>query len=147
MARHTSQKSSVKRSARNKTSFPTVNSAPAISAHKPRAAEISAIPLGALMLAASVSGWAQTITAVPSTPATATATTQLDGKTLAPVTIKDTRDRATQTYQSGVTTIGKVPVAAKDVPQSLTVVNEKLIHDQGRDTFKGAPGKCRRHYL
>ncbi len=137
MARHTSQKSSVKRSARNKTSFLTVNTAPAISAHKPRAAEISAIPLGALMLAASVSGWAQTITAVPSTPAT-TATTQIDGKTLAPVTIKDTRDRATQTYQSGVTTIGKVPVAAKDVPQSLTVVNEKLIHDQGRDTFKGA---------
>lgn len=97
------------------------------------------LPLGALMLAASMGSWAQTFTATPSTPAaTATTATQVEGKTLAPVTVTGKRDRATQTYQSGVTTIGKVPVAAKDVPQSLTVVNEKLIHDQGRDTFKGA---------
>ena len=59
-------------------------------------------------------------------------------KSLKPVTVEATRDRADQTYQSGVTSIGKVPQAAKDIPQSLTIVNEKLIHDQGADSMKDA---------
>lgn len=86
------------------------------------------------MLAASVSGWAQSTAPVPAS--SAAATTQVEGKTLAPVTVTGTRDRAAQTYQSGVTSVGKMPVAAKDIPQSLTVVNDKLIHDQGKDSFK-----------
>ena len=101
--------------------------------------ERALLPLGALMLAASVSGWAQG-TAPPmdaSTPASSSAT-QAEGKSLAPVTVMGTRDRAAQTYQSGTTSVGKVPVPAKDIPQSLTVVNEKLIHDQGKDSFKSA---------
>ncbi|MFM9899846.1 MAG: TonB-dependent receptor [Polaromonas sp.] len=85
------------------------------------------LPLGALMLAVSVSSWAQT-----------TAPVQPDNKSLAPQTVTGTRDRDTQTYQSGVTSVGKVPLAAKDIPQSLTVVNDKLIHDQGKDSFKSA---------
>ena len=59
-------------------------------------------------------------------------------KTLAPVTVTDTRDRAAQTYQSGVTSVGKMPVPAKDISQSLTVINEKLMYDQGKDSFKSA---------
>ncbi len=109
------------------------------------ASDKALLPLGALMLAASVAGWAQGVTSTPSTAAgTNTSSTvpvgtgQNDGKTLAPVTVTATRDRAAQTYQSGVTRVGKVPVAAKDIPQSLTVVNEKLIHDQGKDSFKSA---------
>ncbi|MGH8035998.1 MAG: TonB-dependent receptor plug domain-containing protein, partial [Lysobacterales bacterium] len=94
------------------------------------------LPLGALMLAVSVSGWAQSIT--PTTATAASSSTQAEGKTLAPVTVTGTRDRAAQTYQSGITSVGKVPVPAKDIPQSLTVVNEKLIHDQGKDSFKSA---------
>ncbi|MEO7160286.1 MAG: TonB-dependent siderophore receptor [Polaromonas sp.] len=86
------------------------------------------LPLGALMLAASVSGWAQ---------GTAPAT-QAEGKALAPVTVTGLRDRAEQTYQSGITSVGKMPVPAKDIAQSLTVVNDKLIHDQGKDSFKSA---------
>jgi catecholate siderophore receptor len=78
------------------------------------------VPLGALLLAASMSSWAQ------------------EANTLKPVIVKDNFDRASQTYQSGVTSTAKTPAAAKDVPQSLTVVNEKLIHDQGKDTFKEA---------
>ena len=31
-----------------------------------------------------------------------------------------------------------VPVPAKDIAQSLTVVNKKLIRDQGNDSFKSA---------
>ena len=103
------------------------------------ASEMALLPLGALMLAVSVSGWAQTTTPVPATGATtSTSSTSAEGKSLAPVTVTGSRDRAAQTYQSGVTTIGKVPVAAKDIPQSLTVVTEKLMHDQGKDSFKSA---------
>ena len=106
------------------------------------ASERAVLPLGALMLAVSVSGWAQTSTpplgtgtaAITAAPANAAS----DGTSLPPVTVTGARDRANQTYQNGITTIGKVPVAAKDVPQSLTVINEKLIHDQGKDTLKGA---------
>lgn len=59
-------------------------------------------------------------------------------QSLKPVTVRENRDRSTQTYQSGVTSVGKVPLAAKDIPQSLTVINEKLIHDQGSDSMKDA---------
>lgn len=91
------------------------------------------------MLAASVSSWAQSTAPTPDTgAASATAATQVEGKSLAPVTVTASRDRATQTYQSGITHIGKMPVPAKDIPQSLTVVNDKLIHDQGKDSFKSA---------
>jgi catecholate siderophore receptor len=100
------------------------------------ASDKALLPLGALMLAVSVSGWAQSVTPAPT--AGAAASTQTEGKALPLVTVTGTRDRENQTYQSGVTSVGKMPVAAKDIPQSLTVVNEKLIHDQGKDSFKSA---------
>lgn len=111
-----------------------VSPSAAASPNTPTAVNKVLLPLGALMLAASVSGWAQN--SVPETGAIST--TAMEGKSLAPVTVTGTRDRAAQTYQSGITSVGKVPVAAKDIPQSLTVVNEKLIHDQGKDSFKSA---------
>jgi catecholate siderophore receptor len=83
------------------------------------------------MLAVSVSGWAQST--APASPESSP-----DSKTLAPVTVTGVRERATQTYQSGVTSVGKMPVPAKDIPQSLTVVNDKLMHDQGKDSMKSA---------
>ena len=70
------------------------------------------------MLAMSVSSWAQS--------------------TLSPVVVTGARERDQQTYQSGITSSGKVPALAKDIPQSLTVVNEKLLHDQGKDSMKSA---------
>ena len=79
------------------------------------------------MLAVSVSSWAQTTIPV-----------QPDNQSLPSQTVIGTRDRDAQTYQSGITAVGKVPVAAKDIPQSLTVVNDKLLHDQGKDSFKSA---------
>lgn len=110
------------------------HTAPARTA--PCASELTLLPLGALMLAASVSSWAQSTTPAPETPAIAASAAP--AKTLAPVTVTSTRDRIDQTYQSGLTSVGKVPVPAKDIPQSLTVVNDKLIHDQGKDSFKSA---------
>jgi catecholate siderophore receptor len=82
------------------------------------------LPFGAFLLAGSMNAMAQTSVDME--------------KSLKPVTVTETRDRTTQTYQSGVTTIGKMPLAAKDIPQSLTVINEKLIHDQGSDSMKEA---------
>ncbi|MGV8804194.1 MAG: TonB-dependent receptor [Polaromonas sp.] len=110
-------------------------SAPARSQASASHAERALLPLGALMLAASVSSWAQS---TAPTEAAAQSATQAEGKALAPVTVTGTRDRAAETYQSGITSVGKMPVPAKDIPQSLTVVNEKLIHDQGKDSFKSA---------
>lgn len=83
--------------------------------------EAALLPLGALMLAASMSAWGQT-----------------QAGALAPVVITGKRDRDSQTYQSGVTAVGKTGAPAKDIPQSLTVVNDKLLHDQGKDSFKEA---------
>lgn len=77
------------------------------------------LPLGALLLAASVSSWAQT-----------------EAKGLPQVLIQGKRDN--QTYQSGTVSVGKTPAAAIDIPQSLTVINEKLLQDQGKDSFKEA---------
>ena len=110
------------------------------SAHAPLAASHKALlPLGAMMLAASVSGWAQSSASAPGADSpNVTAATPTEGKALAPVTVTGSRDRAAQTYQSGITSVGKMPVPAKDIPQSLTVVNEKLMHDQGKDSFKSA---------
>jgi catecholate siderophore receptor len=80
------------------------------------------LPLGALMLAASFSSFAQTTT----------------DKALAPVTVKERAEapegkdalRATQT------TIGKGMQELRDIPQSITVVTEKLIDDRNLDTVK-----------
>ena len=96
--------------------------------HGTPAAATALLPLGALLLAGSFNLAAQTVT---------DATTE-ETKSLKPVTVSGTRDRSTQTYQSGVTTVGKTPTAAKDIPQSLTVVTEKLMYDQGQDSLKGA---------
>ena len=99
------------------------------------------VPLGALMLAASVSGWAQDTTLQPAqapSPTQASTPAATEGKTMSTVTVQGKRDRNEQTYQSGKVNAGKVPMAAKDIPQSLTVVNEKLMHDQGKDTVKEA---------
>ncbi len=89
------------------------------------------LPLGALMLAASFGSWAQ------ATPAPSSATAA-EAKTLAPVIVKERAEapegkaalRATQT------TIGKGTQALRDIPQSITVVTEKLIDDRNLDTLK-----------
>ena len=119
-----------------KSSAP-VRKSPAPTA--PRNNSKKLLPLGALMLAASVSSWAQSAApAEPDTRPVESSTSPAPGKTLAPVTVRESRDRKAQTYQSGLVSAGKTPTAAKDIPQSLIVVNDKLMHDQGKDTVKDA---------
>ena len=82
------------------------------------------MPLGALMLAASVGSWAQTAPA--------------DGM-LAPITVTETAEvQGKDALQTKRTTIGKGSQDIRDIPQSISVVTEKLIDDIKLDTLKDA---------
>jgi catecholate siderophore receptor len=84
------------------------------------------LPLGALMLAASVGSWAQT--AAPATPA--------ESRSLAPVTVRERAEapQGKDSIRATTTTIGKGNQELRDIPQSITVVTEKLIDDRNLDT-------------
>nr|WP_068832554.1 TonB-dependent siderophore receptor [Polaromonas jejuensis] len=79
------------------------------------------------MLAASVSGWAQT----------APAPTE---KTLAPVTVKEKAEapEGKDTLQTKKTSIGKGTQDIRDIPQSISVITGKLLEDRKIDTLKEA---------
>ncbi|MDB5744474.1 MAG: outer membrane protein precursor, TonB-dependent receptor-like protein [Polaromonas sp.] len=83
------------------------------------------LPLGALMLAASVSGWAQT---VPSATE----------KTLGTVIVKEKTEGTSSkaTLRATETGIGKGTQALRDIPQSVTVMTERLIDDRNLDDFR-----------
>jgi catecholate siderophore receptor len=76
------------------------------------------------MLAASVGSWAQS-------PAP-------EGKTLAPIIVKEKADapEGKEALRATSTTIGKGKQELRDIPQSITVVTEKLIDDRNLDTVK-----------
>ncbi len=85
------------------------------------------LPLGTMMLLASVSSWAQT-------PAPA------EGKTLETVTIKEAAEapQNKDVLQTRQTSIGKGTQDIRDIPQSITVVTERLIDDTKVDNLKQA---------
>ena len=94
------------------------------------------LPLGALaagfgLSLLSASALAQT---PPAAPATA-------DQTLPAVSVKaktDPKPTAKQSYQATTTQIGKGKQALRDIPQSVTVVTEKLMDDRNIDTLKEA---------
>ena len=89
-------------------------------------AQQAVLPLGAMMLAASLGSWAQSAT--PAAPAA----------TLAPVTVREKAEapRGKDDLRSTTTQIGKGTQALRDIPQSMSVVTEKLIDDRNLDTVK-----------
>lgn len=89
------------------------------------ASDRALLPLGALMLAASVTGWAQT----PAAPAE---------KTLSTVTVTDRSEApaAKTTLRARETSIGKGTQALRDIPQSVTVMTEQLMNDRNLDDFR-----------
>ena len=92
---------------------------PAVNASSDKAL----LPLGALMLAASVGSWAQTSDA-PSA-------------TLSTVTVREkTQIQSKDTLQVQQTTIGKGNQALRDIPQSVTVFTERLMADRNQDDFR-----------
>lgn len=81
------------------------------------------LPLGAMMLAASVGSWAQTGT----TPEA----------TLPAVTVKEqAAPQGKDTLLIKQTTVGKGKQEIKDIPQSVTVFTEKLMNDRNQDDFR-----------
>lgn len=87
------------------------------------------LPLGAMLFAASVNAWAQT----PPAPAG-------EEKTLKPVVVKERAEEleGKDALRATTTTIGKGKQALRDIPQSVTVVTEKLLDDRHIDTVKEA---------
>ena len=90
------------------------------------ASDKALLPLGALMLAASVGAMAQTA----GTPE----------KTMAPVVVKERAEapEGKDSVRATETTIGKGKQQLRDIPQSVTVVTERLIDDRNLDTVKEA---------
>ena len=86
--------------------------------------EPALLPLGALLLAASAGSWAQT--------------TATEGRTLDTVTVREKAEapRGKDALRATTTSIGKGTQELKDIPQSMSVVTEKLIDDRNLDTVK-----------
>ena len=83
------------------------------------------LPLGAMLLAGSFSAVAQD-----------TGTEAV--KTLKPVTITEKAEEAQgkDSVRATTTSIGKGKQELRDIPQSITVVTEKLVDDRNLDTLK-----------
>lgn len=88
------------------------------------AAPYAVLPLGAMLLAGSMSAMAQTAAA--------------ESRTLAPVTVKEKAEEpeGKDSIKVNRTTIGKGNQALRDIPQSITVITEKLIDDRNFDTVR-----------
>ncbi len=103
---------------------------------------IALLPLAALMCAASMNSWAQTAP-VPTPPASAPAPAPepaSDGKALKTVVVKEKAEapEGRDALRATTSGIGKGNQPLRDIPQSITVVTEKLIMDRNLDTVKDA---------
>jgi catecholate siderophore receptor len=94
--------------------------------HNRPKSEPALLPLGALMLAASAGALAQTTPA----PAPTLGTVIVREKVEAP--------EGKDALRATTTTIGKGNQQLRDIPQSITVVTEKLMDDRNLDTVKDA---------
>ena len=83
------------------------------------------LPLGALLLASSLGAWAQQSPAEPD-------------KTLKPVVVRERAEapEGKDALRATTTGIGKGKQQLRDIPQSVTVVTEKLVDDRNLDTLK-----------
>jgi catecholate siderophore receptor len=52
--------------------------------------------------------------------------------------VQETREREARGYQGGATRLGKLQQLPKDIPQSVSIVSEQLIHDRNADTLREA---------
>jgi catecholate siderophore receptor len=118
-----------------------VTAAAPLATHKTsRTHGIALLPVTALMIAASMNTWSQNAPAVPPTKGTTTAEPDPDNKTLKAVTVREKAEapEGKDSLRATTTGVGKGNQALRDVPQSITVVTEKLITDRNLDTVKEA---------
>ncbi len=99
---------------------------------------VALLPVAALMLAVSTNTWGQAAT--DPAPAPTHPAANQDGKTLKTVIVKETTEVAEgrDALRATTTNIGKGNQDLRDVPQSVTVITEKLITDRNIDTLKAA---------
>jgi len=81
----------------------------------------------------------QTTSQSPTTPAAS------DGSTLPAVVVSGQPDADTQDFQAERSTVGaKTPQALRDIPQTVTVINQAVLESQGatsfQDALRNAPG-------
>ncbi len=96
------------------------------------------LPLGALAAGfglLSSGALAQTAPAAPAAAASAPARSEA---TLAPVPVRARAETDKDSVRATTTTIGKGNQELRDVPQSVTIVTERLIDDRNLDTLKDA---------
>lgn len=133
--------SRLSRAVRRRTGSPCAAAAPPphAAAAPPRTAPSSPLPLGAmaagfgLMLGQSLTApaWAQAASTAPEGAAPET--------TLRKVIVTGTVARTSKdALRTTTTTLGKGQQAIRDIPQSLTVVTEKLLDDAKLDTLRQA---------
>lgn len=114
-----------RRKPNRKSALPARHQATAAALRAPASANL--LPLGAMLLAGSMSAMAQQ--AAPAADA---------GKTLAPVTVREKAEapQGKDSVRATTTTIGKGNQQLRDIPQSITVITEKLIDDRNYDTVR-----------
>lgn len=100
-------------------------SKPLLVAAPPPVAATTLLPLGAMLLAGSFSAVAQESAGEPV-------------KSLKPITITEQleEEQGKDSVRATTTSIGKGKQDLRDVPQSITVVTEKLVDDRNLDTLK-----------
>jgi len=105
---------------------PTLGEAPLHALLTPPPAKAALLPLGAMLLASSLSAMAQTAPTAEATLSTVTVKEQSE-----PAEIK-----AKSTLRATDTRIGKGQQALRDIPQNVTVMTERLLDDRNLDDFK-----------
>jgi catecholate siderophore receptor len=94
---------------------------------QPETRRASSLPLGALMLAASVSATAQNVAQAPASSEQVMPTVQVQGQ-------RETQSK--DSLRTTTTGIGKGNQELRDIPQSVTVMTERLIDDRNLDDFR-----------
>ena len=107
------------------------NAVPSMATTPPRLLPLGALAAGFGMLGAPV--FAQTAPAAPAAPASAPA-----AETMRPISVKAKIETDANSVRATTSTIGKGNQDLRDIPQSVTVITEKLIEDRRIDTLKEA---------
>lgn len=87
------------------------------------------LPLGAMLLAGSVGAWAQTGQPVPAPETTLQTVTVLGHQ-------EPEETRTKHSFRATDTRIGKGQQALRDIPQTVTVMTERLMDDRNLDDFR-----------
>ena len=97
------------------------------------------LPLGALAAGVGLLGAPAMAQTAPAGPAAAASAPVARSETmLAPVPVRARAETDKESVRATTTTIGKGNQELRDIPQSITVVTEKLIDDRNLDTMKDA---------